>query len=278
MEKPETFRGRLALRNDRRDVPRLGDWIDGIEERCVLSSRTAFALRLCLEEIAINIVSYAYDPGAEGLIEIELRCEGQVVEAVLRDRGRPFNPLTHAALPVATNLDEAQIGGVGISLVRHFAKRLSYERVGESNNLTIMFDAAETAKQPAQSPRLLVAARRRSADTTPESGSEAVIAPVGRLDATTVPALEREMTDALRHGATLLLIDLTDLTFISSAGLRVILLTAREAKALGARMALCAANQLVREVFEASGLTAILHLYPGREEAAAANDDPAPLR
>lgn len=112
---------------------------------------------------------------------------------------------------------------------------------------------------------------------TPEAGRNAVVAPAGRLDAVSAQGLELQLAEALTRGAATLIIDLSQLTFISSAGLRVILLAERRAKAVGCRIRVCAASPLVREVFEVSGLTAVIRLYPGREEAAAAGCDASRL-
>lgn len=133
------MREKLVLRNDRAEIVRLIGWIDGIERRCALPARTAYALRLCLEEIAVNFVSYGCDPAVEGVMEIEVRTDRGRLEATFRDTGRPFDPLAERASQPADRA-AAPASGFGLALVRHFASRLSYQRAGDHNLLTLSFE------------------------------------------------------------------------------------------------------------------------------------------
>ena len=66
---------------------------------------------------------------------------------------------------------------------------------------------------------------------------EIILTPGGRLDSTTAPAFEREMIAAMQAEARRLLIDLANLAYVSSAGLRVLLLAAARCTARPLRMA-----------------------------------------
>lgn len=83
----------------------------------------------------------------------------------------------------------------------------------------------------------------------------------GRLDASTVGQLERALTDAQAADVRAIVIDMTQLTYVSSSGLRV-LLTARSAsRKQGGDLFLCALSQSVREVFDMVGFSAIFSLF-----------------
>lgn len=89
----------------------------------------------------------------------------------------------------------------------------------------------------------------------------------GRLDASTSPALEQKFLSLLEQGYNDLVIDFSQLQYISSAGLRVLLLAAKRTSASGGRLALCALKDNIREVFEISGFTAIFQIHPTQEKA-----------
>ncbi|MDD4617315.1 MAG: STAS domain-containing protein, partial [Alphaproteobacteria bacterium] len=76
---------------------------------------------------------------------------------------------------------------------------------------------------------------------------------VGRLDASTSPALEQKFLSLLEKGNNDLVVDFSQLQYISSAGLRILLLAAKRTSASGGRLALCALTDSIREVFEISG-------------------------
>lgn len=80
-----------------------------------------------------------------------------------------------------------------------------------------------------------------------------VLHPVGRLDSTTSPELERAVTESLDAGTTRLLFDFGDLDYISSAGLRVVLLAGKKLRTTQGKMILVGMRDVVREVFEMSG-------------------------
>lgn len=82
------------------------------------------------------------------------------------------------------------------------------------------------------------------------------IAPKGRLDSTTSPLLSEAINGRL-DGVTTLVLDLADLAYISSAGLRVIL-TARTAMARQGDMKVTHVNESIMEIFEITGFVDLL--------------------
>ena len=89
-----------------------------------------------------------------------------------------------------------------------------------------------------------------------QDGSKLVIALEGRLDTTTAPDLEKELKTSL-DGVTDLTLDLTNLDYISSAGLRVLLSTHKTMMKQG-QMKLTNASDIVKEVFDVTGFSDIL--------------------
>ena len=89
-----------------------------------------------------------------------------------------------------------------------------------------------------------------------QKGTALEIALEGRLDTTTAPELEKELKGSL-DGLTELTLDFEKLDYISSAGLRVLLMAQREMGKNGA-MKVTHVNEIVQEVFEVTGFTDIL--------------------
>jgi anti-sigma B factor antagonist len=80
----------------------------------------------------------------------------------------------------------------------------------------------------------------------------------GRLDTITAPELEKNLGENL-GGVTELVLDMTDLEYVSSAGLRVILKTQKLMFNVG-KMKLVGVNESVMEVFEITGFSEILNI------------------
>ncbi len=93
-----------------------------------------------------------------------------------------------------------------------------------------------------------------------------IVAIAGNLDSTTSPDAQKKL-DAVLAGARKVALDFSELDYISSAGLRVLLGAAKQLRASGGTLRMFGLNQSVREVFEISGFSAILAVYPSEAEA-----------
>ena len=87
-----------------------------------------------------------------------------------------------------------------------------------------------------------------------------VYKPIGRLDGTTAAAAEREILGLLVDGVSSITIDLSELDYVSSAGLRVMLVSAKAAKAKGGKVLLLSPKPAIMEVLTISGFDKILQV------------------
>lgn len=89
----------------------------------------------------------------------------------------------------------------------------------------------------------------------------------GNLDTNTAPDAQAHL-DALADGGQVkLVVDFTTLNYISSAGLRVLLATAKKLKGLGGQLRMFGLNETVQEVFEISGFSTIFSVFATESEA-----------
>jgi anti-sigma B factor antagonist len=97
-----------------------------------------------------------------------------------------------------------------------------------------------------------------------------VLAVSGRLDQDTCDAfrgdLSRHVEDSARGGGAIVL-DLSGLEYVSSAGLRCFMLASRQAKALSGRIFVAALQPMVREIFEISHFNLVFQVFPTIREA-----------
>ena len=93
-----------------------------------------------------------------------------------------------------------------------------------------------------------------------------IVAIAGSLDSGTSPEAQKAI-DAVLAGARKVAMDFSQLDYISSAGLRVLLGAAKKLRASGGKLGMFGLNQSVREVFEISGFASILSVYPSEAEA-----------
>jgi stage II sporulation protein AA (anti-sigma F factor antagonist) len=96
-----------------------------------------------------------------------------------------------------------------------------------------------------------------------------VVRPQGRLDSNSSPQFEQDLLASIDSGGRKLLLDFSELQYISSAGLRSVLLAAKRMKSNGGRLALCSLNAQIAEIFDISGFSSILDILPSHDAAMA---------
>ena len=93
-------------------------------------------IEVAVEEIFVNICSYAY-PDGEG--EVEILCDAADGKLTLCfiDEGIPFDATKHKGPEIDTPVEERTPGGMGIYLVRQYMDKISYRREGTKNIFTM---------------------------------------------------------------------------------------------------------------------------------------------
>lgn len=103
-----------------------------------------------------------------------------------------------------------------------------------------------------------------------EQEDAVVLCPTGRVDGTNVTILQGALREQVEADRTKVVFDLVELNYISSAGLRVFLMAARDLQAKGGKAAFCNLSEQIRQVFEITGFDKILAVHDSREDALAA--------
>lgn len=83
----------------------------------------------------------------------------------------------------------------------------------------------------------------------------------GRIDSTAAVEFEEKLIEVVDKGCHTMIIDFLKVQFISSAGLRVLLLAAKKVKPYGGKVLLCDMSKDVREVFDISGFSSIFEIH-----------------
>jgi serine/threonine-protein kinase RsbW len=210
------------------------------------------SLHVALDELLHNTVTYGFRDRGSGEVTVEVELRADRVAVTLTDDGVPFDPLgvpvPGPALPVA----EQPIGGLGIHLVRRMMDEVSYHRQGDRNVVVL-------AKHLRGGRSMNITTRARN-DVT-------VVAFAGNLDSNTSPEAQQALDAVLAGGGKKIVVDFSALDYISSAGLRVLLGTAKRLSGVGGALRLFGLNETVREVLEISGFSTILALYPSEDQA-----------
>ncbi|MDK2954523.1 MAG: hypothetical protein PWQ57_19 [Desulfovibrionales bacterium] len=100
-----------------------------------------------------------------------------------------------------------------------------------------------------------------------QKGDVVVVSVTGRMDAVTAPDFENGFSDYMQGGGKKFVVNLAQLEYISSAGLRSILSSAKKLKASNGVIAFAGLKGMVKEVFDISGFGSMFDIYSTVEEA-----------
>ncbi len=102
---------------------------------------------------------------------------------------------------------------------------------------------------------------------TQDSGAVSVVAVSGRVDSSTAPDLENALKKLVDAEKTQIVLDLLNVEYMSSAGLRAMVSTLKSVKRVNGDLRVANPSPRVEEVLRLAGLTSIFAIYRSREEA-----------
>ena len=226
-----------------------------------LPEAKVYMLNLVLDELVANAVRYGFDGVAEPRIEITLWVSGTLLVMTISDNGRRFDPTESARPDLSSRLEERAVGGLGLHLVRRFADRVTYQFMEGRNRLTLEHNYTPARRAEGRdTPMDIEVAEERNDGVL-------VLLPVGRLDSGNVNAFETNVMQRIGGGERRLIIDFSRLEFISSSGLRVLLLAAKALKTGAGTMVLCSMKPHVEDVFRISGFDRFIPVKSSRAAA-----------
>jgi len=131
---PKHF-ARLTIPATVESLDEIVEWVDTALRPNGVAEPFISKMTLVIEELFVNIVNYAY-PNDTGSVTFMMSI-GPCLKLIITDTGVPFNPLEFAEPDVTVPIDDRTIGGWGIFLARKLTDKITYERVNETNVLTV---------------------------------------------------------------------------------------------------------------------------------------------
>ena len=103
--------------------------------------------------------------------------------------------------------------------------------------------------------------------TVKSANDVALVAIKGRLDTQTAPDAQAHLSQLMDGGDSKIVVDFAELDYISSAGLRILLVAAKQLKTADGELRICNLNDVVKEVFDISGFSTIFAVFGSETEA-----------
>ncbi len=121
------------------NLDKVTEFVDGLLEAYDCPMKTMMRIDVAVEEIFVNVAHYAYTPDT-GDVEICVDVSGEPPCAAITftDSGVPYDPLAKEDPDVSLSLDQRQVGGLGIFMVKKSMDDMRYEYRDGQNVLTLV--------------------------------------------------------------------------------------------------------------------------------------------
>ena len=128
----------LTLTNTLAEIPRLADAVEAFCEPLSPGTKDLLSLQLALEELVTNVINHGYTDGQPHTFTVALSVPAaDRIRAVITDDAQAYDPLARAEVDTTLPLEDRQIGGLGVHLVKKLMDVSRYERLDGKNILTI---------------------------------------------------------------------------------------------------------------------------------------------
>lgn len=127
----------LDLMADMTGLEKADRALDEFAVRVAWSDTALFQVRLVLEEIMMNVISYGSDGAAIPHVRLHLAQDGAALSMEIADDGIAFDPLQAPAPDLDADIDDRPIGGLGVFLVRELMDSVTYRREAGWNRLSV---------------------------------------------------------------------------------------------------------------------------------------------
>jgi serine/threonine-protein kinase RsbW len=136
----------LNLKSRVSELARIPPWIERLAAQFSIPESMQFAMNLCLEEALSNVIWHGYAGEPDHSIAVHFASPRvDYFVFVIEDEAPPFNPVDSPELPALNELENNQIGGQGIRLLRQFADALEYQATPTGNRLSMGFSSIRSA-------------------------------------------------------------------------------------------------------------------------------------
>ncbi len=222
-----------------------------------LGEREVYHCEVAVDEAMTNIIEHGYGGRGDGLIDVLCVTEpGRFVITII-DGSPRFDPMTREDPDPTMTLDEREPGGWGIFFIKKMMDEVAYAYRDGRNYLTMVKVLPVTRPD-----RVEGGIVRREAVM-----GVWLLAPAGRLDSTSSPALEAALKDELKAEHAPLIVDMSRVTYIASSGLKVLVGAWRQAKGTGSEVILTGLQPRVQEVFQMVGFDQVFRIFATVEQA-----------
>jgi anti-sigma B factor antagonist len=231
-------------------LARAREFIRSEAGRASLPEDRIFDLVLATDEACSNLIEHGHIPETTADFSLAFAFDGRIAEVLICDTGLAFDPADRPSLDLSAPEDK-EPGGLGWHLIMQSVDAVEYQTGPDGNQLTL-----KKLREP--DPRRRDTVLEIDMDQTT---AVTVARVTGTVDSLTAPDLLTAFEQEIDAGSDRMVVDLSGVDYMSSAGLRSLLGAVKKARSAGGDLRLAAPQPNVFRVLDMSGFTGILKCF-----------------
>lgn len=257
---------RLAIRGVLDQVSVACNFVVEQAREAGLDERAIHHCYLAVDEACTNVVEHGYSSDCSAcVIDVVCQQDETTLTIIIMDDSPAFDPTLQADPDPKTPISERSPGGWGIFFIKKLMDKVTYSYEDNRNRLVMVKEIT----QPVAEVALPDLPQSRPLNMTVLSEKIWMITPSGRLDAIQSSGLEKSLLAQIEAGHKWLILDLSEVDYISSAGLKVLVSVWQRVRDQKGDLALAALKPRVREVLEMIGLDLVISIVDTPDQARA---------
>ncbi len=128
----------LTIVNQRSEIERVNDQFMQIAGQRGLPDKVSASVCMAIDDLLANIMAYAFDDEKPHQIDLQFTLNSVQLSLSIRDDGKAFDPFNQSQPDLALDVDQRQVGGLGIMLVSQMFDQYDYQRIDDHNLVTLV--------------------------------------------------------------------------------------------------------------------------------------------
>lgn len=236
----------VIISNDLSEIPHIVNFIKESGSSLQLSSDTIMRISLAIEEAVVNVINHASDNTERQEIRLRLNVSTDQLCFTLVDDGPPFNPLSKEEMWIALSCEQNFLEKLGLCLIRQIMDEVTYEYVNGNNLLTMKKNINIELKTE----RAMHINLCKIEEVT-------IITIEGRLDTVNSREFDLIVQPLMQEKTPSILINCENFSYISSSGIRSLILLQKSVMKNQGRLVLEAMRPEIRKIFDMTGCSSI---------------------
>ena len=240
-------------------VPELCEFVVEAATLAGLDEREVYHCELAVDEWCTNVIEHGLDQlERRGRLEVVCSHRGPQFIITVDDDGPPFDPTTLPEVDTESPLESRAPGGLGWLMIRKLMDAVQYQFKDGRNYLSMVKNGAQD---------LPVTNLGSPFVAEPVDTATCVLHLSGRLDSANSRQLDATLHEQIKANYVNLVLDLANVTYISSSGLKSMVTCWRQLQKRDGKIILVGLSARVFEIFEISGFDTLFPVAPTIAEA-----------